>query len=92
MFDAGADVKWQTAEWNGTTPAGTSVVLSIRIGPTPIPGKLWTPFTPVSTTELPVTGPLSIDVSRYVQYRLELATTDPNQAPVVRDVTVTFVR
>jgi hypothetical protein len=82
VFDAAAAVTWTTATWTGTTPPGTSVALLVRYGNTPTPDAGWTLFTTVS-------GPLN-GVSRYVQYRLSLTTTDPNQSPTVSGVSLNF--
>jgi hypothetical protein len=83
-FDASATVTWTTAGWSGTTPTGTAVVLSVRYGSTAVPDESWTAFTPVS-------GPIDA-VGRYLQYRLQLSTTDTTQTPVVNDVTLNISR
>ncbi|MEO8681656.1 MAG: DUF4082 domain-containing protein [Vicinamibacterales bacterium] len=84
-FDASSTVTWTTAAWNATTPAGTSVVLSVRYGATPTPDGSWTLFTPVTG------GTINVQ-SRYLQYRLSMSTTNPNQTPVVSSVTLNFSR
>jgi hypothetical protein len=84
VLDAGAPVTWSTASWSGTSPAGTTVTMSVRYGNSPTPDATWTPFTAVS-------GPFN-GVARYLQYRLQLATSDTTKTPIVTDVTVTAVR
>jgi len=79
VFDAAAAATWTAANWTGATPAGTSVVLTIRSGNSPTPDASWTAFGPSGTINL---------LARYVQYRLTLATTVPGQTPVVNDVTL----
>ena len=75
---------WTTAGWTGTTPPGTGVTLSVRYADTPVPDATWTAFTPV-------TGPID-GVGRYLQYRLQLSTSNLIVAPVVHDVTVNIIR
>jgi len=60
------------------------VALSVRYGSTPAPDASWTAFAPV-------TGSIN-GVARYLQYRLQLATTDVAQTPVVNDVTLNVSR
>jgi hypothetical protein len=50
-----------------------------------VPDASWTAFTPA------VNGAIT-GSSRYLQYRLDLSTTDVKQTPVVTDVTVGFTR
>jgi hypothetical protein len=89
VFDAGADVMWQNAAWIADLPAGTSVVLEVRTGTTAAPGvddQSWTAFRPMSS------GGRLEGVSQYAQYRVTLATTVPNAAPALKEVTVTFLK
>jgi hypothetical protein len=85
VLDAGSAVSWTSAAWSGAAPAGTSVVLNVRYGDAAVPDASWTAFTPA------VNGAIS-GSSRYLQYRLDLSTTDVKQTPVVTDVTVGFSR
>jgi hypothetical protein len=84
VFDAAAAVTWTSAAWTGATPPGTAVTLSVRYGSTPVPDGSWTAFTPV-------TGAID-GVGRYLQYRLQLSSSEFTAAPVVNDVTVNFRR
>jgi hypothetical protein len=84
IFDASALVTWTTAAWTGATPPGTAVDLRVRFGNTAVPDLSWTPFTIVS-------GPI-VGVGRYLQYRVQMSTTDPRQTPVVNDVTLNLKR
>src|SRR5262249_20340413 len=69
VLDAASTVNWTGAAWTGTTPAGTAVVLSVRSGNTAVPDGTWTAYTVASSGTINTTG-------RYLQYRLDLATTD----------------
>jgi hypothetical protein len=87
VFDAGADVLWQTASWLADAPAGTTVVLEVRTG---LADGTWTPFRALTTP-----GEL-IDVNapagRYAQYRVTLSTAAPALTPALKEVTLTFVK
>jgi len=85
VLDAGSAVTWTSAAWGGAAPAGTSVVLNVRYGDTAVPDASWTAFTPA------VNGAIT-GSSRYLQYRVDLSTTDVKQTPVVTDVNVGFSR
>jgi subtilase family serine protease len=85
IFDAGAGGSWTSISSTRDLPAGTSIALSVRSGATPTPDGSWSAFTAVPGSG----GPLS-STSRYLQYRAELATSDPLQTPALRDVTVGF--
>jgi hypothetical protein len=84
VFDASGPATWIGAAWTGATPAGTSVVLSVRTGNTPAPDATWTAFTVV-------TGPFDMPAS-YLQYRLQLSSSAAAQTPLVNDVTITLKR
>ncbi len=81
IFDAGGAANWNTISWVETLPAGTSIGLSYRTGNTVTPDGTWTAFTPVASSGSPLTGN-----SRYIQYRAELATTDPAKTPLLEQV------
>ena len=85
VFDAGTSANWGTLAWTSVTPTGTTVAPNYRIGNTPTPDGSWTAFSPVSTSG----GALSGN-SRYIQYSAQLATSDPNQTPVLDDVTIYY--
>ncbi len=83
VVDAGASVVWGAATWTADTPAGTSVGMQVRTGNTPTPDGSWSTFTPLATS-----GTFVGRQSRYVQYRVDLATSNAAVTPVLRDVAV----
>ena len=85
VFDAGAPANWGTLAWTGSTPTGTSLALSYRIGNTATPDGSWTVFVPVASSGAALAGN-----SRYIQYRATLTTSDPSQTPFLNDVTITY--
>ncbi len=64
ILDAGSSTVWASASSVATTPAGTTLALSVRFGDTPTPDATWTSFSSVALGSAALTG-----TSRYVQYR-----------------------
>jgi hypothetical protein len=87
VFDAGGVVTWLSSSWTATTPAGTAVAVQYRTGNTPIPDASWTAFTTVSTSGGALTG-----ASRYVQFTVRETTSDSKQTPMLKDITLRYVR
>jgi hypothetical protein len=81
VFDAGVVKSWQHAYWTADAPAGTAVAVSARTGATPVPDGTWTVWTLIAES-----GDLIGGESRYVQYRLDLSTTDSELSPVISNV------
>jgi hypothetical protein len=86
VYDAGGTVGWSAATWNADLPAGTSLAMSARRGDTPAPDGTWTAFVALASSGATVGG-----TSRYLQYRAELATTDPAVTPALRDASIACV-
>jgi hypothetical protein len=85
VYDAGAPVTWSPVTWDSSTPDGTSVTVSVRMGNTPTPDSSWTDFIPLAGPGATIGG-----VSRYIQYSVTLASTDPNQTPVLQDISLQY--
>jgi hypothetical protein len=85
VFDAGQTVTWSTLSWTATTPAGTGLTVSVRMGNTPTPDGTWTNFAPLAGSGATIGG-----TSRYLQYQVSLTTTAPGQTPVFQDAILTF--
>lgn len=83
ILDAGQAVTWQSLTWTADTPVGTTLSLSYRFGNTPALDGSWSSFTPVAASGAALAGN-----SRYFQYRAQLATSQANQTPALKDVTV----
>ena len=85
ILDAGAAVAWSDISEVATTPPGTSVSLSVRMGQTPSPDASWTDWVP-----LLLPGSLIGGTSRYLQYRAHLSTSDPLQTPVFHGIAIFY--
>jgi hypothetical protein len=84
ILDGGSVGSWGTASWTAETPLGTSVTLSVRGGNTPTPDGSWTEFAAVSN------GAAVGVTTRYLQYRAELSTSNPDLSPVLKDICVSY--
>ena len=84
VHDAGVSTAWNAMNWSAQTPAGTSVSMAYRSGATPTPDGSWSAYVPVA-----VSGGVVGVASRYIQYRAELATSDPSLTPVLLDAAFT---
>jgi phosphodiesterase/alkaline phosphatase D-like protein len=83
VFDAGGPATWGVATWTGDVPAGTTLSLFARRGSTPSPDGTWTTYAAIPSSGSSISGG-----GRYLQYRADLATTDPGNTPALRDVTI----
>jgi len=84
IFDSGETGFWDVISWVADEPAGTAVAVQVRAGDTSMPDGGWTGYVPVPTSgeELPVVG-------RYLQYKADLTTTDPDRTPLLHQLSVT---
>jgi PKD repeat protein len=79
--DAGQVVNWTTFSSVVDTPAGTSLVFSTR---TSLDGVNWSGWAAVSG------GDIASPSGRYLQYRVELSTSDVMESPEVREVSISY--
>jgi len=88
VFDAGVNVAWTGVQWTSTIPAGSSLSITVCASQTLTSnGSLADPACSAALTASPQS--LSA-LSRYVQYRADLTTTDPaNATPELSDITMT---
>jgi hypothetical protein len=84
VFDGGGLTTWGTATWAATQPTGTTLVVSVRRGDTATPDATWTAFSALASSGSVVGGN-----SRYVQYKVDLATTVPAQTPTLSNIILT---
>ncbi len=85
VFDAGRTAQWGALSWSASTPAGTSLTLSVRTGDTATPDESWSAFNPIASSGGEIPGP-----SRYIQYRAQLSTSDQASTPTLSDVSITY--
>jgi hypothetical protein len=82
IFDASTAKNWLQANWTAETPAGTTLQIFQRQGNTTTPDGTWTSFTAI-TNGANVGG-----TSRYIQYQMNLATSNTTVSPVFKDITI----
>jgi hypothetical protein len=83
--DAGGVVNWGTLAWEAQTPSGTSIAFSVRRGDVAVPDATWTAFESVAVSGGSIGGS-----SRYLQYRVELTSSDPASTPAVEQVSIAY--
>ena len=66
-------------------PAGTGVALSARTGNTATPDATWSAFSPIASSGGDIPGS-----SRYLQYRVQLTTSEPAVTPTLSDVSIAY--
>ncbi|WP_052430539.1 cadherin domain-containing protein [Hymenobacter sp. DG25B] len=80
IYDGSTAKTWQEATWTADTPAGTTVQLFQRQGNSTNPEDgTWTPFTAIASSGTVIGG-----TSRFLQYRADLATSNPAVTPTLQ--------
>jgi methionine-rich copper-binding protein CopC len=88
VMDAMAMVTWDRASWRAQVPAGTSLRVSVRAGSISRPDGTWTRWTPLPGSGAGLAKLLGS--SRYLQYRVELVSSDPASTPVLSSIGFTY--
>jgi hypothetical protein len=83
VFDGVAVRNWGETMWSADLPEGTSLAVFARTGSTPVPDGSWTPFVQIPSSGSPVGL-----TSRYLQYRVDLATINTLFTPSLRDLAI----
>lgn len=95
VFDAGETVDWTTVAWNADVPSGTSLVVKLRSGSDNSPyfdssyasdAENWSDWCVNENN----TENVGLPNNRYVQYRIELNTTDNAQLLKLYDITLNY--
>ena len=82
VLDAKIISKWGTLGWKATTPPGTSVSVAVRSGNISDPDDTWSDWSAEQTN--PLDAHALAPMARYLQYRITLASTQPQATPEVR--------
>ncbi|MCF0074114.1 DUF4082 domain-containing protein [Dyadobacter sp. CY261] len=83
VYDTGVSKMWETATWSATLPEGTGLQIFQRQGNVAEPDGSWTAFTPIPASGSNVGG-----ISRYIQYRADLSTSNPVTTPVLTAMSI----
>ena len=84
IYDAGSEKTWQTLTWSFNKPANTDISIKVRAGNSPdLGGVSWS--SAYSTSPITLSG----IVGRYLQYKVDLSTSDDSQTPVLNSVQIT---
>ncbi len=83
VFDAGLESSWTEVAWAIDLPVGTTADVFVRAGNTPTPDGSWSAFLDIAAS-----GASADVVGRYVQYHVDLATSDPMATPILEAVSI----
>ena len=86
VFDTLGSVTSGNISFNTDIPTRTNLVVSIRTGDIQIPDESWTAFNPVTNGAAIGSG------YRFIQYMVDLSTTDENLTPTLFDVSILYNR
>jgi hypothetical protein len=84
ILDANARVTWTTIDWNATTPVGTNLAFQVRSSNDPDDLGPWSADISSPGSLLGILGP----ETRYVQYKIILASPDPAVSPKLLEVSL----
>lgn len=87
-FGTGWALSWGALSWTSAPPAGTSMQIESRTGPTGVPGSSWSDWVTVAASGSTLPNP----VSRFVQVRTTFTTTDPFTTPVLSELSLAYER
>jgi hypothetical protein len=86
VFDGGYEVAWDKISWEEDKPALTDIEVRTRTGNNPTPDGSW------SQWSLPYSSPADSNINnplgRYIQYQVNLSTTDTDFTPRLYEVTM----
>lgn len=86
VFDARMLTTWGNLSWEGETPEGTIMGLSTRTGNSRKPDNTWSTW-----SEEIQGGKVQSPTSRFIQYRARLVTMRPQEAPLLRRVSLAYL-
>ena len=90
VIDTGSgNVGYTTLDFSVVTPAGTTLTMDVRSGPTASPDAAWTLW--ADNTGVANGGDISaMGGGRYFQYRANMSTSDTSVTPILTDITVNY--
>ena len=84
--DAGQKVRWDTLAWDAIVPGGTALLFRIRTSADGVIWSDWSDPLPPGPNNIPP----ALAFARYLQYRVEMSTTNPMWSPEVREVVLLY--
>jgi hypothetical protein len=88
VFDAKLISKWGALHWKAETPASTAVSVAVRSGNVAEPDDTWSDWSAEQTD--PEKATAGCPSARFAQYRVTLASDNPEVTPVVRGVCLRY--
>jgi outer membrane protein assembly factor BamB len=90
VLDARSFATWGRLAWRGDRPQRTEIAVSARSGNTEEPDQTWSDWGPPLTE--PRGSVIGNPSARFLQWRAELKTSDPQRTPVLREISVTYLQ
>jgi len=84
--DAGQRVRWDTLAWDATVPTTTTLAFRVRTSMDGANWSAWSDPLPPGPNNIPP----ALAFARYLQYRVEMSTTNPMWSPEVREVVLSY--
>ena len=88
VLDAKLVSTWGAVSWKAETPAGTAVHVFVRAGNVATPDDTWSGWSPCPSDSEAARA--KTPNARYLQYRIEMSTTDPKTTPEVRQIAIRY--
>jgi WD40 repeat protein len=89
VLDAKLISKWGALRWTADTPTGTSLTFAVRSGNVAEPDDTWSEWSAEQTD--PKQAIVAAPTARYLQYRVSLASTNPDTTPVLNGLTIRYM-
>jgi hypothetical protein len=86
-----SDANWVSVTWDADTPAGTSLSVRARSGPSAQPDASWGPWTgqfPGSAVLTGIPAPLQPNPAAFIQIEISLLSANPTAIPTLSDIGV----
>ncbi|MBW7995275.1 MAG: hypothetical protein FVQ81_01640 [Candidatus Glassbacteria bacterium] len=90
VLPAGIPAQWGRLTWMGEVPSGTKLSFRTRSGNTDKPDTTWSPWS--SPMHGVAEELISSPARRNFQWRVEMETDNPSRTPLLREVTVSYLR
>ncbi|WP_352427951.1 hypothetical protein [Thermoflexus sp.] len=84
--DAGQQVQWTTISWDATVTGVTALAVRVRTSSDGVSWSSWSNPLPSGPNNIPA----ALAFARYLQYRVEMTTTNPMFSPEVREIAIGY--
>ena len=90
QYDAGGPVTLSTVNFTANVPSGTSLTVRVRVGSVVNGVLVWTGWATVANGSVPVDVNGNALIGQYIQYAVDMSTTNAALSPRFDDITITW--